>query len=153
VALTVHHCNAVETQCCRVFAEEERAGGRAEDSRTSLCLCAFRCLPESGMHENRSGSAALFSLVCEDFRSGICFCFEEGKKKFGNSEQMTTSAAASMLLDLVPCISFPHKLRCFQCPAPRATRFLSLPSLQSLRRVRTWLDFREKLLPARGLFV
>lgn len=133
-----------------------REGGRAFGRKTvvpSLCLCAFRCLPESGMHENRSGSAALFLLVCEAFKSGLCFCFEEGKKKFGNSEQMNTSAAASMLLDLVPCISSPHKLRCSQCPAPRATRFLSLPSLQSSPRVRTWLDFREKLLPARGLFV
>jgi hypothetical protein len=147
----------------------QRKRGRAVGRKTvvpSLCLCAFRCLPEYGMHENRSGSAALFSLVSEAFKSRFCFCFEEGKKKIRNSEQMTTSAAVSMLLDLVPSISFPHKLRCSQCPAPRATRFLSLPSLQSplgffhsrrcrVRwvRTRTWLDFREKLLPARGLFV
>ncbi len=131
----------------------QRKRGRPVGRKTvvpSLCLCAFRCLPESGMRENRT----LFSLVCEAFRSGLCFCFDERKKNFGNSEQiMTTPAAASMLLDLVPCISFPHKLRCSQCPAPRATRFLSLPSLQTPPRVRTWLDFREKLLPARGLFV
>lgn len=41
MALTVHHCNAVETQCCRVFAEEERAGGRAVGRKTVEPLSVF----------------------------------------------------------------------------------------------------------------
>jgi hypothetical protein len=50
------------------------------------------------MHENRSGSAALFSLVREAFRSGLCFCFEEVKKKilkFGTDDHTCSGVNAA----------------------------------------------------------
>ncbi len=67
--------------------------------------------------------------------------------------QMTTPAAASMLLDLSPCISFPHKLSspCSSAAAaaPGGVRFVSLPSLLQSRRprsvVRTWLDLKREV--------
>jgi len=68
---------------------------------------------------------------------------------------MTTAAAASMLLDLSPCISFPHKLSspCSSssaaAAAPGGVRFVSLPSLLQSRRprsvVRTWLDLKREV--------
>jgi hypothetical protein len=135
----------------------QRKRGRAVGRKTvvpSLCLCAFRCLPEYGMHENRSGSAALFSLVSEAFKSRFCFCFEEGKKKSEirnrwphlqrsqccwiwslPSPFLISFVVPSVLLPVPP--GFFHSRRC-------RARWV---------RTRTWLDFREKLLPARGLFV
>jgi hypothetical protein len=68
---------------------------------------------------------------------------------------MTTPAtAASMLLDLSPCISFPHKLSspcssAAAAAAPGGVRFVSLPSLLQSRRprsvVRTWLDLKREV--------
>jgi hypothetical protein len=67
---------------------------------------------------------------------------------------MTTPAAASMLLDLSPCISFPHMLSspCSSAAAvaaPGGVRFVSLPSLLQSRRprsvVRTWLDLKREV--------
>jgi hypothetical protein len=64
----------------------------------------------------------------------------------------TPAAAASMLLDLSPCISFPHKLSspCSSAAAaPGGVRFVSLPSLLQSRRprsvVRTWLDLKREV--------
>jgi hypothetical protein len=67
---------------------------------------------------------------------------------------MTTPAAASMLLDLSPCISFPHMLSspcssAAAAAAPGGVRFVSLPSLLQSRRprsvVRTWLDLKREV--------
>ncbi len=69
----------------------------------------------------------------------------------------TPAAAASMLLDLSPCISFPHKLSspcssaaaAAAAAAPGGVRFVSLPSLLQSRRprsvVRTWLDLKREV--------
>jgi hypothetical protein len=65
--------------------------------------------------------------------------------------QMTTPAAASMLLDLSPCISFPRKLSspCSSAGSPGGVRFVSLPSLLQSRRprsvARTWLDLKREV--------
>lgn len=65
-----------------------------------------------------------------------------------------TPAAASMLLDLSPCISFPHMLSspcssAAAAAAPGGVRFVSLPSLLQSRRprsvVRTWLDLKREV--------
>jgi hypothetical protein len=100
------------------------------------------------------GGGFEFSVLTFELRVLFVFwgwVFWRKEKLAKDLRQMTTAAAGSMLLDLSPCISFPHMLSspCSSAAAPGGVRFVSLPSLLQSRRprsvVRTWLDLKREV--------
>jgi hypothetical protein len=132
VALTVHHCNAVETQCCRVFAERGLAVGRKTVEPLSVFVLPVVCLsPECTRTEAEVQPSS--RLCVKLLGLGFASVLRKGKKnlKFGTDDHTCSrpqccwiwSLASPFLISfVVPSVLLPVPLGFFHSRRCRARR-------------------------------